>query len=239
MQVNTNAIVLSSVKYGDTSLIVKCYTQLNGVKSYMLRGVLKNKKGKLKAAYFQPLNQIEITATHNNKGNLNSIKDVSVLYAYESLHMDFKKQTLVYFLSEMLSSVIREEEGNNDLFSYLTTSFQWLDLHKGIASFHIVFLLNLTKFLGFFPDANNSDSTYFDLSEGAYTESIPFGEFLSGNELILFNSVLGTNFDKVSKIAMSGYDRNRLLEIIIKYYELHLDGLIKPRSIQVLKEILS
>lgn len=37
--VTTKAIILSSLKYGDTSLIVKCYTQEEGVKTYLIRGV--------------------------------------------------------------------------------------------------------------------------------------------------------------------------------------------------------
>ena len=57
--ISTNAIVLSSLKFGDTSLIVKCFTQQEGLKSYLVRGVLKSKKGGLKVAYFQPLNTIE------------------------------------------------------------------------------------------------------------------------------------------------------------------------------------
>ena len=77
--VNTKAIVLNSLKYGDTSLIVRCFTLNEGIKTYLIRGVLKAKKGKIKAAYFQPLTQLKIEANHNNKGNLNSLKEVQIL----------------------------------------------------------------------------------------------------------------------------------------------------------------
>ena len=71
----TKAIVINTIKYGDTSLIATCYTENCGLKTYMLKGVLKAKKAKIKTAYFQPLMQLNLTANHNNKGSLNSIRD--------------------------------------------------------------------------------------------------------------------------------------------------------------------
>lgn len=239
MQVTTKAIVFSSIKYGDSSLIVRCYTEVAGLKTYMLRGVLKSKKAKVKPAYFQPLSQLELTASHNNKGNLNSIKDARVNYVYETVYTDYIKQSIVFFLSEMLTNSLKEEEGNTELFSYLETSFKWLDLHEKTANFHLCFLLNLSRYLGFYPDESNRDLGYFDLAEGAYSDSIPFGEFLSGNDLMLFNSILGINFDKINSVPFNVNEWQRLLDIIIKYYELHLVGLKQLKSIEILKELFN
>jgi len=108
---------LSAIKYGEADLIVKCYTQL-GLKSYMLKGVMKSKKGRLKAAYFQPLTHLELVARHNNKGNLNFIKEVKISYPYQTIPFNIIKQTMVLFLSEVLSKSIYEEEENRQLFEY-------------------------------------------------------------------------------------------------------------------------
>ena len=125
---NTKAIVLSSIKYGETSLIVKCYTQEEGVKSYLIRGVLKPKKKGIKAAHFQPLTQLKIIANHNTKNTLNSIKEVHVIHPYKSIHTNIVKQSVVLFLSEVLANSIQEEEQNLALYEYLETAFIWLDL---------------------------------------------------------------------------------------------------------------
>ena len=101
--ITTKAIVLSTLKYSDSSLIVKCYTQDEGLKSYLIRGVLKAKKGGIKIAYFQPLTQLNINANHSNKGTLNSIKEVQVSYSYKTIYKDIIKQSVVLFLSEVLS----------------------------------------------------------------------------------------------------------------------------------------
>nr|WP_313809661.1 recombination protein O N-terminal domain-containing protein [Allomuricauda sp.] len=97
MQVSTKAIVLSSLKYGDTSLIVKMFTQSDGLKSYLLKGVLSAKRGKLKPAYFLPLMQLEIVASHKNKGTLERILETKVLAPYKSLHTDIVKNSVVLF----------------------------------------------------------------------------------------------------------------------------------------------
>ena len=140
----TKAIVINTIKYGDTSLIATCYTEKAGIKTYILKGVLSSKKGKLKPAYFQPLNQLTLTANHNNKGSLNTIRDIEVTNFYAAIYSDIKKQSIALFLAEILYYSIKEEEQNQSLFSYLETSFLWLDTHHNISNFHLLFLLNLT-----------------------------------------------------------------------------------------------
>ena len=100
--ISTKAIVLSAIKYSDSSLIVKCFTEKLGVKTYLIRGVLKNRKGVIKAAYFQPLTQLILEANHKQKSNLHSLKEVHVSHAYTSIHRDIVKQSIVLFLSEIL-----------------------------------------------------------------------------------------------------------------------------------------
>ena len=137
MEITTKAVVLNAIKYQDSSLIARCYTESDGVKSYMLRGILKARKGKLKAAYFQPLTQLRITAKHSNKNTLNYIKEVEVIHHYNSIYKDIIKQSIALFLSEVINYSIREEESNEILYEYLETSLLWLDTHDKISNFHL------------------------------------------------------------------------------------------------------
>lgn len=139
MLVSTKAIVLSAVKYGDSSLIVKCFTELSGVKSYLVKGVLSAKRGKIKPAYFQPLSQLEVVANHKNKGTLEYFKEVKMSYHYQNMHIDMGKNSMSLFLAEVLSHTIKEEEPNLDLFAYLENAFQWMDLHSQIAIFICIY----------------------------------------------------------------------------------------------------
>lgn len=237
--VQTKAIVLSSLKFGDTSLIVKCYTQEEGVKSYLIRGVLKPKKTGIKAAYFQPLTQLKIVANHNTKNTLNSIKEVQVVYAYKTIHTDIVKQSVVLFLSEMLSNSIQEEEQNEALFEYLETALIWLDVHDRVANFHLLFLLNLTGFLGFYPDTTDVNKIGFNLLEGNFTDAIHEKNVISKNDFHQFKKLLGIIFDDIENVTYSKAERHLVLQVIIEYFKLHLGSFRNPKSLQILETIFN
>ena len=237
--VTTKAIVLSSLKYSDSSLIVKCFTETEGLKTYLIKGILKAKKGGLKIAYFQPLTQLLIVANHSNKGSLNSIKEVQISNPYKTIYKDIVKQSVVMFLSEVLSHSIKEEEENIALFEYLETSFSWLDLHDKIANFHLLFLLNFSRFLGFYPDLSDKDKLGFDLLEGNFTDLTSHKNIISGNHFYQFKKLLGINFDGIEKVSFSKQERQTVLKIIIRYFELHLDGFKHPKSLQILEAVFS
>lgn len=239
MQISTKAIVLTSIKYGDSSLIVRCYTEKSGSKSYLLKGVLKSKKGKLRAAYFQPLSQVELIASHSNKSNLHTLKEARIGHAYETIFRDYTKQSIAFFIAEMLANAIREEEGNPALYAYIETALKWLDLHSRVSNFHLIFLLNLTKYLGFYPKENKGDALYFNLEEGLFSNSSFSANSLANEDLLLFKNALGIKFDTMETLSLNVRERQRLLEIILKYFELHLMGFKRPKSMEVLKKLFS
>jgi len=237
--ITTKAIVISALKYGDTSLIVKCFTLEDGIRSYMIRGVLKSRKGKLKAAYFQPLTQLVIEANHNNKNSLNSIREAHVIHPYEDVYTSVIKQSIVLFLSEILSSIIKEEEKNEVLYEYIETGLLWLDTHDNIANFHLLFLLNLSRFLGFYPDVSESYKSAFNLLEGRFVDAEYEKLSITGNELILFKKLLGINFDAINLVSYNKNERQVILRVIIRYFELHLEGFRKPKSLDILETVFS
>jgi len=239
MQVTTKAIVLSSLKYGDTSLIVKAFTASDGIKSYLLKGILASRRGKLKTAYFQLLSQLEIVAYHKNKGTLETIREAKINYQYQSLQTNVVKNALTFFLAEMLSNSLQEEESHQNLFNFLEASLQWLDTNDEISNFHIYFLLVLTKYLGFYPETSDLNAPYFDLQEGAFIMSPSFNSLISGDNLNHFKQFLGINFDTVHTIKMNKKNRQELLNLLVLYYELHLHGFRKPKSLIVLNEVFS
>ncbi|MEH6680761.1 MAG: DNA repair protein RecO [Sediminicola sp.] len=239
MQVKTKAIVLSGLKYGETSLIVRAFTEHSGLKSYLLQGVFSSKKGKLKMAYFQPLMQLEIVASHKNKGTLERIVEARANYHYLSLHDNIAKNAMALFLAEMLSNSILEEERNGELFQFLEASLQWLDTHNEIANFHLYFLLRLTKYLGFYPDQTGMDAPYFDLVEGAFVYKPSLHPIMEGENLAHFKLFLVTDFEGAHHIKMKKADRQDLLKQLVLYYGLHLQGFRKPRSLAVLNEVFS
>lgn len=235
----TKAIVFSSLRYGDTSLIVRLYTEALGLQSFMLKGILGRRKGKIRPGLFQPLTQLEVVAVPSRAGKLGYLKDAGIGVPYVSMHSEVRKSTVAMFLSEILSESIREESPNPPLYSYLQHSLEWLDHHQHVANFHIFFMLGLCRYLGFYPDQEDQDAPYFDLQEGAFTRYPNLNPVLSGENLFLFKTFLGTKFDKVDRIRMTSEQRKELLGSLVEYFQIHLQGFRKPRSLAILDEVFS
>jgi DNA repair protein RecO (recombination protein O) len=237
MLVKTRAIVISALRYQEKSLVVKCFTEAAGLKSYFVHNAFSTGKGANKIAYFQPLTILEVEASHKNKGTLENFREIKLAVPYHTINTDIVKSTIVIFLSEILHHSIREEEKNEDLFAFLETALHWLDTHDEIANFHLILLLETTKFLGFYPDASDLSLPYFEMTEGIFTPEHGLS-CLTDHETFLFKRLIGLRFGSAQKI-FSGAERQILLKIILDYYSLHLDGFRKPKSLDVLKEVFS
>ncbi len=239
MLIKTEVIVISALKYGEADLIVKAFTKSSGLKSYLLRNILKSKKGKLRASMFQPLMQLEIEANHKDKGSLESIREAKVISYYQSLHTQLAKSAIVFFISDMLRNVVQEEEKNESLYEYLSAAMMWLDTHDATANFHLLFLVKLTSFLGFYPDDTEISYDFFNLMDGTFKAHESNLYCRSGNAVNILKQLLGINFDALSEIKLNQQQRSEFLHMLLQYYELHLHGFKKPRSLAVLNSIFS
>ncbi len=239
MIVHTPAIVIYSLRYGESDLIVSLFTKTSGLRSYLLKGILKSKRGKIRSSLFQPLTLLEIEANHKNKGTLERIKEAKILTPYQSLHTDLVKSSLVFFLSEVLKNTIREEESNEELFHYLETTFLWLDSHDNSSNFHISFLIKLTQYLGFYPDVSDISLSVFNMQEGCFQNDVSNIYCVEGSTVSGLKAFLGTTFEESMNIKMSRVVRNDILTMLLVYFELHLHGFKKPKSFSILNEIFS
>ena len=141
------------------------------------------------------------------------------------------------FISEMLHHSIHEEETNEPLFTFLETALHWLDNHNEIANFHLILILEITKYLGFYPDISDIDMPFFEMNEGVFT---PFHAIssLTEHETNLFKKLIDLKFDTNQK-TFHVIERQIVLRILIDYYSFHLEGFKKPKSLDVLKEVFS
>ena len=237
MFVKTKAIVISSLKYQEKSLIVKCLTQSDGLKSYFVPNAFSVKKSQQKIAYFQPLSLLQIEAEHRNKGTLERFREIRLSYAYQTISTNIVKSAIAIFLSEIIQHSIHEEEKNENLFDFLESALLWLDAHDDMANFHLILMLEMTKFLGFYPDIREIELKFFDTMEGIFT---PFQgtTCLSDQETFLFKKLIELKFDSNQKV-FSGIERQILLKTLLHYYEIHLDGFKKPKSLDVLKAVFA
>lgn len=238
MLVKSNIIVLNKVKYGDYDLIVKAYTKHRGAVSYLIKGVLKSSKtNRAKTVYFQPLMQLAVEESYKPNKSLQFLKDVRSNYLYKTLYTNVYKSAITMFLSELLAIVLKEEEENVDLFNYIETTFQYLDSEDDFANFHLLFLLKLSRYLGFQPGKAEDNMFFFNLRTG-YFEAESQGHYsISGKNLTLLKQLQGINFDELYRIKINASERHSFLDMLLLYFELHLDGFKKPKSLKILNEV--
>ena len=213
---NSRAFVIRSIKNGETSLIVSCYLEDIGFKSFIVKGVFGSKKSKFSKAHFFPLNIIHLNYSYTEGRDLGFIKEVKSEILYNTLHRNIQKSSIIIFLSEILNNVFKEEtEVNKSLFEFLINTLSWYDHVETCNNFHIKFLIELSKFIGFYPNINNQNHSFFDLELGSSSETIPIGVHISGDDLSLFKKILGTTFEDLNLMKLKNVSRVRILNYII------------------------
>lgn len=238
---NTRGIVLRSLKYSESSLIVKIYTEAFGLQSYLIKGAT-GRKARLKPVFFQPLNLLDLVVYRKEKVSLQTIREVRFAAIYMSVPQDIRKSSLVLFLDEVLNRALGEEESNKDLFGFLWDSLLMLDTtQENISQFHLLFLIKLSRYLGFFPRSNHSQANpLFNLAEGFFQPASNAREGCLDERLSAILARLiehPLNHPHVEGITVQ--ERDEMLEQLIRYYQRHLPGFHGIRSHDILRSVLS
>lgn len=239
MLTKTRAIVLHSIKYGEQQLIVDMLTAELGRQSFICR-MPTTQRGKLKKQLFQPLTMLELEADIRPQGGLQRLRDVRMSAPFSSIPFDARKLSIALFLAEFLLHVSRGEQRDGALFSYVEQSLQWLDGSTGgFANFHLVFMMRLSRFVGFFPNLDGyCQGAVFDLRDGVFCSSPPqHSDFVESKEASLIGLLMRINYETMHLVRMSRQERNRATELILAYYRLHIPDFPELRSVAVLKEL--
>ena len=233
-------IVLQSIRYGDTSLIVKVFTRSHGLRAYMVKGVF-NRGTKSHAALFQSLHLINyIEAGKPNKGSLGYMKDVQLSNVYQSIPFEMNKSAILMYVSELLSKTLTEQEQNEPLYDFIERSLLWLDLvQQDYANFPLFFTLELTRHLGFYPKANHEVGYCFDMMEGSFAHDYPLHPYYFDAETAnTLSRLLNASIDEACRLPLRVSQRRELLDGLISFMRLHAPVMNDFHSSEVLKIVL-
>lgn len=239
MQERIRGIVLRTVKYGDSGLIVDMFTEQYGRKSFATK-VVKGRRTASNSALWTPLSMVEFETTIRPNGKLPRPKDVGIYYNNVGLMFNPVKSTIALFLSEFLYHALKSETDNAPLYAYLEHSIRWLDAsERTFANFHLVFLMRLTRFLGIYPNLDDcTPLSYFDLRAGGYKKSHPYHpDFLPPAEACLLPRLFRMNYDTMHLFAFSRTQRWHILSQLTHYYRLHIPGFPELKSLDVLHDV--
>jgi DNA repair protein RecO (recombination protein O) len=241
MLYKTKGIILHQIKYTDSGVIVQVYTRDLGRVSIMIKGMRSRNSGKHNVL-FQPMFILDLIFYYRELRGVQMLKEFTVSYSPAEIYGDVRKSCIAVFLAEILTSVLKEESPNLELFGYIEDSIRYLDkCDSGFANFHIAFLIGLSSFLGFEPGIRDDPGKkYFDLANGTFVSFPPLNSAYADPQVSdILAEFFKLSFEQMGSIPLTGSLRNEVLETIIRYFSIHLPGLKKINSLDILKEIFT
>lgn len=216
----TRGIVFRFTKFKETSIIVTIFTEQFGLQSYIVNGV-RSKSARNKIALYQPLTLLNLVVYHRENANIERIKEISCLHPYRTLTSDIKKSTLGMFINELLNKTVKDESHIGEVFQFLFDSLVALDtLREGYENFHLIFMLKLSRFLGF--GVYNVNEVVGGKAADEATERV-------------ITELIQANYD--TPLKLSNAQRRTALDLLLKFYSEHMENFGEMKSVQVLKEV--
>jgi DNA repair protein RecO (recombination protein O) len=217
----TQGIVISYIKYKETSIIVRIFTRELGLKTYVVNSV-RSAKSKSKIAFYQPLTLLDLVVYDKDGASINRLSEVKLTYA-------FYRSGVAMFVGEVISKSIYENYQNKNIYDFLQEAIVFLDKEEvNLSSYPLLFLLQVSRFLGFAPE--NAKEFFEQLQEGM--GHLPFDE----EEIFYFDQLMNTTFGSPEKVPAR--IRRKLLDHVLLFYKLHMDTFSEVKSLKVLYQIM-
>ena len=218
----TRGIVFRFTKYGETSIIVTIFTELFGLQSYIVNGV-RSKTAKNKIALYQPLTLLNLVVYHRPNANLERVKEIQCFHPYQSLTSDIKKSTIAIFITELLNKTVKDESHIQEVFDFLIQSLIAIDLlTTGYEDAHLIFMIKLSRYLGFGPQ---------------FVNEIVGGKITDEETEDVLKKLIQAEYDNA--VQLTNLQRRNILDLLIKFYADHIENFGELKSIQVLREFFS
>ena len=237
--------MLHTIRYGDHRVIVDMFTREHGRVSFIVP-LPKSGRGRMKRQYFQPLTLLAVSCDVRPQRQLQTLTDASLLQPLPSLFTVPDKLSVAIFVSEFMYHALKGEQANAPLFDYVRSSIEWLDSCSGrYANFHLVFLMRLSRFLGFYPNltshhqgVSEKTDSYFDLRAATFCSDVPLHrDFLMPAEAAHIHQLMRMDYSTMHLFRLTRAQRNRILELLLLYYRLHLPDFPELRSVDVLHDL--
>lgn len=215
----TKGVVFRFTKYGETSIIVNIFTELFGLQSYIVNGVRSSSK-RSKIALFQPLTLLDLVVYHKENANILRIKEVKCYHPYQSVTSEIRKSAIAMFIIEVLNKSVKEQSHAGEIHDFVANSLMTLDKLQKPENFHLLFLLGLSKHLGFGPNL---------------TEEVLGGHWMDVGDQEVLKRLMKSDYD--STIMINYAQRQTLLLSLLRFYANHVDNFGEMKSLAVLREI--
>jgi DNA repair protein RecO (recombination protein O) len=238
---STRGIVFHTTRYADTSAVVKIFTEEFGLMSFLVKG-LYSRKSHLRSAMFGHLTLLDLVVDRREHKLLHFIREINVNSLLPDFRESMSRSAVLLYINEMLYKCVKEEECNRPLFEFILAALQQLgNKELPLQAFHLLFMLKLTRFLGFSPRLAKTDAgSYFDMEEGLFLDSEPLHRyFISGKPAAALEQLQSMDYQDLISFSIAIPVRDELLERLLDYYRLHIPDMGEMKSVKVLHELLA
>jgi DNA repair protein RecO (recombination protein O) len=233
MKKTARGIVIQRFSYSETSLIVHCFTENEGLKSFLFQGA-KKKKG----VVLLPLSPIEFSYYQKDESQLAKMTDATLYQSFATIPFDPVKSTVVFFEVEILANVLHEGVVDTHLYDFLVSELAWLDEHATLANYPIYWMLEVSQQLGFYPLKTEENTPYFDLENGEFLSYIPSNfTYKSGVEVDLLGAILTLDKNHLLELSIPKDVRKQTLQLLLTYFKYHIPNFNPTNSLEVIESI--
>lgn len=235
----TQGIVLNSLNYNDKYILVQIYTERLGRVTYMVSKA-QGKASKAPKALFFPLSILDLEVDHQASREIHRIREAQSACPLSSIPNDMVKTSLAFFLSEFLTRTLKDIDVNQNLFDYLKNAILVLESsEESISNFHLVFVLRLSYFLGFYPNLEEyEDGNIFDMLNGEFVRNQPLHKhYVTRGESVALSRLSRISFTNMHHFMFSRADRINVINRMVEYYRIHLNDFPALKTLDVLHEL--
>jgi DNA repair protein RecO (recombination protein O) len=220
----TKVISLSYIRYKETSIIARFFTEQFGLQSFVVNGV-RSPKSKMPAGLFQPLQLLEIVQYFNEKKDLHRLVEIKPAVPLVDLPFNHIKSSMSIFIAELVSKIIREGQSNGPLFELIWNWVINIDKQKtGFESAHIQLVYQMLQPLGITPE------NWLD-----FFEKLSYQKWFTLEDGNLFFESLALENENFHPIGNTA--KQAVLDVLIAYFQKHMDGLGQLNSLTILRDV--
>jgi DNA repair protein RecO (recombination protein O) len=254
MIVRTDAVVLKSMNYRESSRILTLYTRDFGKQSVLAKGV-RGAKSKL-AGVTEPLNYVQAVFYKKENRDLQLLSQCDSLRSWRRLTEDLDRMGPAMAIAELTYAVSHDEEGNGPQFDLLVACLDAInDAKSNAQNVFYLFEVRLLDILGFRPDFLRCGSCGAEIgSEQAQMLAADpaggglfCGECASGGRGLMSLSQGAVNVlrkmqsvsdcSTVTRIALPVKMRSEIAGLLWLYLQSHIEGLKSLKSESVFAAI--
>lgn len=181
---------------------------------------------------------IEFSFYQKGEHQLAKMTDPQLFYTYRELPFDPVRSAVVFFKTEMLQHVLHEDVKDEALFHFLVHELQWLDHATVYGNYPVYWLLELTRYLGFYPYVADEQGAYFDLEDGQFVSAVPGNHtYRKGAVSELLRDLSGWSKEEILAHTLGRESRKQLMDLLFEYYRFHIPHFKPLKSIEVIESL--